>query len=621
MGRAFLDGVLPPALADDEVQLRQAKRVVAFDLAMIIWVPVYAVIFTAVDAPMSRLIVLWAGASFLGILLLMRAGTPAVRCANFVTAVCWVTYTGIATVTGGAISPATMWYASIPLLSLWLSGTRSGMVWTLASLAAITAFAWAREIGIVLPNELSPAGLRFLQFSGLLGIVCCVFLLVFVLRDAENRAREALQMALTRAEAADRAKSEFLANVSHEIRTPMTAILGYSEVLAAEQCPAAISRSEALETIRRNGEHLLQIIGDILDFSKIEAGRFSVEKVDCSPVELVREIVQLMRIRAAEKGLTLSLEFCGPMPRTIHTDPTRLKQILINLVGNALKFTESGGVAVVVSLQEPRQGDPSSRAKLEVAVSDTGIGMTDGQMESVFEPFAQADSSTARSYGGTGLGLAICRGLAEMLGGDVTVAKRAAGGSVFRATVDAGSLEGVPRACVDDPADAKSVPGSATSRDALQLSCRVLLAEDGPDNQRLISYLLEKAGAEVTVVDNGQSTIERALEAQAAGRPFAVILVDIQMPQVDGYEATARLRAAGYTLPIVALTAHAGSGDRERCLAAGCDDYATKPIRRTALLDVVARHCGASCKVGGCCPQTDGAQPETVHSGPQIRWS
>jgi signal transduction histidine kinase len=455
--QAVQQGVIAPCFRLDPLAVRQAKRIVAFDLAMLVWVPVYAAIFAGLDAPASLSIVLWAGAAFLGNLLLVRLGAPLVLCANIVTAACWLTYTGISTVTGGTLAPATMWYTSIPLLSLWLGGTRSGIAWTGASLAAIVGFAVAYEWGIAFPNELTPGGMRFLHYSGLAGIVSCVFLLVLVLNQSERNVQEVLAVAARRAESADRAKTEFLTNMSHEIRTPMTAILGYAELLAGNDPLAPAERAAALQTIRANGQHLLELIGDILDLSKIEAGKLAVDDVDCSPVDVAREVVNLLRPRAVEKGLVLELELRGPLPRMVRTDPTRLRQILINLVGNATKFTHRGSVRLSVAMVEPRgQGsfegqDGAGRRQLEFIVADTGIGMDDEQMAHIFDPFTQADSSTARLFGGTGLGLAICKRLALLLGGDVTVTSRPGAGSTFRLTIEAASLDSPTAAMAHDP--------------------------------------------------------------------------------------------------------------------------------------------------------------------------
>jgi CheY-like chemotaxis protein len=262
----------------------------------------------------------------------------------------------------------------------------------------------------------------------------------------------------------------------------------------------------------------------------------------------------------------------------------RLRQILINIVGNAIKFTETGGVRVAVRLV----AEPAGK-RLVCTMADSGVGIEPRQIERLFQPFTQADTSTARRHGGTGLGLAISKRLAIMLGGDVTVDSTPGTGSTFRVSIDPGVLDATEMLTVEGDQAASGVRVQTKPvPDEVRLDCRILLAEDGPDNRRLITFVLEKAGAKLTAVEDGQAAIVAALGAWEAGEPFDVIIVDIQMPLVDGYQATERLRAAGYKRPIIALTAHAMRGDRQRCLAAGCDDYATKPIDRHLLIRLVA---------------------------------
>ena len=400
------------------------------------------------------------------------------------------------------------------------------------------------------------------------------------------------------ADAANAAKSAFLANMSHEIRTPMTAILGFATMIndsieccatcpEHRTCATRTQNKEYVRIIRHNGEHLLGLINDILDISKIEAGKMEIEKVACSPVQLVEEVLSLMRIRAVEKGLSLGPRYEFPLPETIQSDPASVRQVLMNLIGNAVKFTSRGQVEVAVRYRR----DEAGQAALAFGVKDSGIGMTPEQVERLFQPFTQADSSVTRRYGGTGLGLTIAKRLAEALGGGVAVESRPGEGSTFTFTLKTELPESTRMLSSLSEAEVQVSHRPQSSPSATKLRGRILLAEDGLDNQRLISLLLTNAGADVMVVDNGQLAVEAALaERETSGNPFDVIFMDVQMPVLDGYDATRRLRALGYAGPIVALTANAMSEDCRRCLDAGCDDYLAKPFSRENLLEMAARH-------------------------------
>ncbi|MCC6228085.1 MAG: PAS domain-containing protein [Phycisphaerales bacterium] len=431
-------------------------------------------------------------------------------------------------------------------------------------------WAWILDIGRVMERDIEGKPLRAVG----------VHMDISAIREAQNAA-----------EAASRAKSDFLANMSHEIRTPMTAILGYTDLLAedGDRAIAPRQRLEYIDTIRRNGDHLLSIINDILDLSKIEAGRMEVEHMPTDPLQLFREVESLMRVRAKAKGIALDLEQETPIPVSIASDPLRLRQILVNLIGNAIKFTEIGGVTVRIGLDANAADGPL----LRVEIVDTGIGMTTEQRERLFLPFSQADTSVTRKFGGTGLGLRISKSLAAILGGDITVTSEVGKGSVFMLTIATGPIDGAPMLPMGSLGRVIKSESPQAAAPVLPLAgLRIFFAEDGPDNQRLISHMLRKSGAEVKVFDNGKLalealTLDHTIDGDLTNPPSCdVLLTDMQMPEMDGYTLAGTLRAKGWIGPIIALTAHAMSGDAERCYAAGCDYFATKPIDKAKLIEV-----------------------------------
>ena len=383
------------------------------------------------------------------------------------------------------------------------------------------------------------------------------------------------------AECANRAKSEFLANMSHEIRTPMTSILGYADLLMDDSLSAA-DRKTFLTTVRRNAGHLLQLINDILDLSKIEAGKMAINLGPCHLPSLVAEVAGMMRPRAEQRGNALEVRFADPLPQTIHTDANRMRQVLVNLVGNAVKFTENGSIRIGVAFLPQWR---SSQSAISVAVIDTGIGIRPESLSRLFQPFTQAESSTTRKYGGTGLGLAISRQVVTALGGELTADSAPGRGSTFTVTIPTGDIAGVSlhqspgETLGEDKSGARWTPGVGALR-----GVSILLAEDSADNQQYLCTVLDNVGATVEVVENGKLAVARAETAA-----FDVLLMDMNMPEMDGYEATRRLRDRGYQRPILALTANAMSGDREHCLAAGCDAHLAKPIDRRQLIDTVAQ--------------------------------
>ena len=384
------------------------------------------------------------------------------------------------------------------------------------------------------------------------------------------------------AEAANQAKSAFLANMSHEIRTPMSAILGFTEILKRGYSRNPKDNLRYLNTIHSSGKNLLDLIDDILDLSKVESGRLEMEETWAEPHRIIHEVLQVLGIKAQEKGLALHFSAQGPVPQRINTDPARFRQIIFNLVGNAIKFTEQGRVTVTCRLvKTPR--DP----RLLIEIADTGIGIAEDKIESIFDPFTQADTTVARRFGGTGLGLSISRRFARALGGDINVESRPGKGSAFKVTLKTGDLQGVPFLQPEEVA-AAALGFEAREPQRWQFpKARVLIVDDGAENRELLRLLLQEMGLMVDEAENGQVGVEKA----TAGH-YDVILMDVHMPVLDGFAATRRLRHQGLNTAIIALTANAMKGFEQECLDAGYSGYFSKPIDIDRFLEMMAELLG-----------------------------
>jgi CheY-like chemotaxis protein len=368
--------------------------------------------------------------------------------------------------------------------------------------------------------------------------------------------------------------------MSHEIRTPMNAILGFTELLRRGYQDPKDSR-RYLDIIHGSGTHLLELINDILDLSKVEAGRMEVERVPCAVHAVVLDVAQVMKVKADEKSVGLKVEFPAPLPATLLTDPSRLRQIITNLVGNALKFTSSGGVTVTVAMAADAQPP-----MIVIDIADTGIGVPADKLEAIFEPFVQAEASTTRQFGGTGLGLAISRRFARALGGDIVASSTPGRGSNFRVTLEAGALDGVewlaPEALAAVHAEAPSHAAGSTWQFA---PARVLVVDDGAENRELVRLVLEAAGLQVSQAENGAEAL-----ACVANTAFQLVLMDVQMPVMDGFTATRLMRERGHHLPVLALTANAMKGFETEIESAGFTGFLTKPVDIDAMLDTLALH-------------------------------
>lgn len=379
------------------------------------------------------------------------------------------------------------------------------------------------------------------------------------LYESERKARET-------AENANNAKSTFLANMSHEIRTPLNALIGFNKILRSEALSEQVRR-EYHDIIQRNGDLLLHLIDDILDLSKVEAGHMTLEAIRISLPDLLSEVSSFMRAKAEAKGLQFSIERKGVIPEKFVTDPLRLKQILNNIIGNAIKFTASGYVRTVVELDYARR-------RLVFSVRDTGIGIREQVRDKLFQPFSQADASVTRKYGGTGLGLILSKRLAEELGGTLYLkSSKENYGATFVIEIST------------DFRASTAISSPERDQEKSLLNRRVLIVDDSLDNQALIKHFLKTKGADVDTAENGAIGIEKALEGK-----FDIILMDVQMPVLDGHSATRKLRQSNYIGPIIALTAHAMQDDRQKCLEAGCTDYLTKPIAGDQLVQIISRY-------------------------------
>jgi len=458
------------------------------------------------------------------------------------------------------------------------SETRSARAWALAGMAHPAAFLWAFRAGLEFGTPLPPEYLGISSSMGMAGLLTAVMLLVLAYERARGDALEtlaalnrSLEEARLQADRANRAKTGFLASVSHELRTPMTAILGFADLLIDdwEHRSSLDEARQLITTVQRSGQQLLDLINDLLDLSNLESGRLGIESIVFAPLDVLGEVVAPMREAAIAKGLELELVVERPLPATMHGDAGRMAQVVLKLLENAVKFTNQGRIELRASACG--QG---ADAQLVLVVSDTGPGIPREAFPSLFSSFHQVDASVTREHGGTGLGLALSQRLVTALGGTIAVESEIGLGSAFRVVLPA--PEAVP---------GRTAGGTGAGPD--RLDARVLLAEASQDSQNVICEILRRAGAEVDAVDDGAAALASVRAAVAADTPYDILILDMQMPLLDGAAATRALRAERHTLPILAITAEVSLEERERCLLAGCDDYATKPVERSVLIAVL----------------------------------
>ena len=555
----------------------QKRRDWLFTVLTLVVVGVNAMILIGVGYEKSQG-TLWVYVTAMGLglanLVARWFGVPLSITSNILVGMVYVTLTAVTLITGGVGLAAPFALAIVPMLAILLGTLRASLVWTALSLAVPLVLGLMHAQGHTFPVQPDPAAMqrRFLVSMAGIVVLLCVLSLLFdwlsraALRDL-SRVHSELNVARVEAQAANRTKTRFLANMSHEIRTPMNGVLNMLDLLRDGELSTGQRRS--VDIAHRSAQALLHLLNDIVDLAKVEAGALNLEHRPFSLERTVREVIEFFSLSAGGKGIELHIEKSDDPPDGVVGDGFRLRQVLINLVGNAVKFTPRG--RVTVRLDNDR-GPDGRLGDVLLTVRDTGIGIEPAHLDHIFDPFTQADASSTRKHGGTGLGLAISRQLVEQMKGTLTAESTFGEGSTFTVRLPLERVDEVPEPEHEDEVR-KTFPGA-----------RVLIVEDNAINRMVAQKLLARLDIATDVAIDGKIGVDKA-----ATDDFDLVLMDCQMPEMDGYDATRTLRAHGYNRPIVALTANAMEGDREKCLASGMDDFLAKPLRRPALLAALHR--------------------------------
>jgi two-component system sensor histidine kinase/response regulator len=568
---------IPPALREDKETQRQALRAMLFGLAMLVWVPIYTLVYWLLDAPKSVAMVALVGVGILMAMGSMRFTKSVKLTGNLIAGVIFAVLISLACVTGGIKAASLWWLPSVPIIALVLSGIPSGIAWTVLGCLASATFYGIDLAGHTWPSELDEDAFRILTCNAISGIIVCACILTVLFKLGEDKARTALEIARDESEQANRAKSAFLANMSHEIRTPMNAIMGMTElVLGTELKP---QQREYLLIVQESSEALRVLINDILDFSKIEAGRLSLELQTFDLHDTIGSSMKSMGVRAHTRGLELVFHLQDGVPRMVVGDEVRLRQIIVNLVGNAIKFTEQGEVVLKVSCLRTTEDS----AWLEFAVTDTGIGIPKEKQQVIFDTFEQADMSTTRKFGGTGLGLAISSKLVRLMDGHIYVESEYGKGSTFQFTARFGLVQ-------------EEAAATTATRPVVLHDARVLVVDDNATNRRILEEVLRRWKLETKVVDNAQDALNTLRQARSQGAPFNLVLTDAHMPDVDGFSFAKQIKEDSELrneTVVMMLTSGDHPEDLGRCEQLGIASYLLKPIKQSELLDAVLTALGA----------------------------